>query len=51
VKRAYQAGLRHWPPAVGWRKALRDSARQAHFGGPMILGADLMTIPVGKKNR
>src|SRR5512146_251305 len=34
---------------AAWRKALRDSARQAHFHGPMLLGEDLMTIPVRKK--
>lgn len=30
----------------GWRAALRDSAKQAGFGGPMLLGADLMRIPL-----
>lgn len=31
---------------AGWRQALRASAQQAHFGGPVLLGADLMRIPV-----
>jgi ribonuclease BN (tRNA processing enzyme) len=34
---------------AGWRKALRDSARQAHFRGQMILGEDLMQIPVSRR--
>jgi ribonuclease BN (tRNA processing enzyme) len=34
---------------AGWRQALRDSARQAGFRGRMILGADLMQIPVAKR--
>jgi ribonuclease BN (tRNA processing enzyme) len=34
---------------AAWRKALRDSARAAHFHGPVILGQDLMKIPVCKK--
>jgi ribonuclease BN (tRNA processing enzyme) len=29
-----------------WRKLLRDSARKADYGGQMILGEDLMRIPV-----
>jgi ribonuclease BN (tRNA processing enzyme) len=29
-----------------WRKALHDSARTAGYPGPMILGTDLMRIPV-----
>ena len=37
-------------PAVlsdpAWRNLLRDSARQADFRGQMILGTDLMQIPV-----
>jgi len=33
----------------GWRKALRDSARKADFRGPMILGMDLMQIPVRQR--
>jgi len=28
--------------------ALRASAKQAGFGGPVLLGADLMRIPVGR---
>jgi ribonuclease BN (tRNA processing enzyme) len=37
---------------AGWRQALRDSARQAGFRGRMILGEDLMQIPVtGRKRR
>ena len=31
---------------AGWRQALRASARQARFGGEMILGEDLLQIPV-----
>ncbi len=34
---------------AGWRKALRDSARQAGFRGRMILGEDLMQIPVSRR--
>jgi ribonuclease BN (tRNA processing enzyme) len=30
----------------GWREALHDSAHSARFRGPMILGQDLMQIPV-----
>jgi ribonuclease BN (tRNA processing enzyme) len=33
----------------GWRKALRDSARQADFRGPVILGMDLMQLPVRRR--
>jgi ribonuclease BN (tRNA processing enzyme) len=37
-------------PAVvsdaAWRKSLRDSARQAGYQGKMILGTDLMRVPV-----
>jgi ribonuclease BN (tRNA processing enzyme) len=33
----------------GWRAALRASAKQAGFGGPMLLGADLMRIPVRRR--
>ncbi|MER5754253.1 MBL fold metallo-hydrolase [Streptomyces sp. NPDC002088] len=29
-----------------WRRLLRDSARQADYGGRMVLGADLMRLPV-----
>ena len=29
-----------------WRALLRDSARQAHYGGAMVLGQDLMHLPV-----
>jgi ribonuclease BN (tRNA processing enzyme) len=36
---------------AGWRAALRDSARKAHFHGPMILGEDLMKIPVRRAKR
>jgi ribonuclease BN (tRNA processing enzyme) len=36
---------------AGWRQALRDSARKAHFHGPMILGEDLMKIPVRRGRR
>lgn len=35
----------------GWRQALRDSAREARFHGPMILGEDLMKIPVRRGRR
>lgn len=34
---------------AGWRQALRASARQAHFGGEMILGEDLLQIPVRRR--
>jgi ribonuclease BN (tRNA processing enzyme) len=34
---------------AGWRQALRSSARQAHFGGEMILGEDLLQIPVPRR--
>jgi ribonuclease BN (tRNA processing enzyme) len=34
---------------AGWRQALRASARQAHFGGEMILGEDLLQIPVPRR--
>lgn len=34
---------------AGWRRALRDSRRQAGFGGPMLLGQDLMRIPVRRR--
>lgn len=30
----------------GWRQALRASAQKADFTGPMILGMDLMRIPI-----
>lgn len=33
-----------------WRRLLRDSARRADFGGRMILGEDLMRVPVGRSN-
>ena len=36
---------------AGWRQALRDSARKARFRGPMILGEDLMKIPVRRGRR
>ena len=32
-----------------WREALRDSARQGDFHGQMILGMDLMRIPVRQR--
>jgi hypothetical protein len=31
---------------AAWRDALRDSARQGDFHGQVILGMDLMRIPV-----
>jgi ribonuclease BN (tRNA processing enzyme) len=34
---------------AGWRKALRASARQAQFGGRMILGEDLMQLAVPRR--
>lgn len=33
-----------------WRRLLRDSARRADFGGRMILGEDLMRVPVGRSS-
>ena len=33
----------------GWRHALNDSARRARFRGRMILGEDLMRIPVSRR--
>ncbi len=33
-------------PDAGWRRALASSARSARYPGPMILGQDLMRIPV-----
>lgn len=32
---------------AAWRKMLRSSARRAGFGGDMVLGTDLLRIPVG----
>jgi ribonuclease BN (tRNA processing enzyme) len=32
-----------------WRNALRDSARTAGYPGPMILGTDLMRVPVPRR--
>lgn len=32
-----------------WRRLLRDSARRADFGGPMVLGADLLRLPVRRR--
>ncbi|WP_416956904.1 MBL fold metallo-hydrolase [Streptomyces sp. Agncl-13] len=32
-----------------WRRLLRDSARTAGFGGPMVLGADLLCLPVRRR--
>jgi ribonuclease BN (tRNA processing enzyme) len=34
---------------AAWRHALRDSARQGDFHGQMILGTDLMRIPVRRR--
>ncbi|MFJ9626263.1 MBL fold metallo-hydrolase [Streptomyces sp. NPDC101175] len=33
-------------PDATWRRLLRDSARRADYGGPMVLGADLLHLPV-----
>ncbi|MGW7540462.1 MBL fold metallo-hydrolase [Streptomyces sp. NPDC054770] len=33
-----------------WRRLLRGSARRADFGGRMVLGEDLMRVPVGRKS-
>jgi ribonuclease BN (tRNA processing enzyme) len=32
-----------------WRRLLRDSARRADFGGRMVLGADLLHLPVRRR--
>jgi ribonuclease BN (tRNA processing enzyme) len=32
-----------------WRSLLRDSARTAGFGGPMMLGTDLLNLPVRRR--
>ncbi|WP_405974977.1 MBL fold metallo-hydrolase [Streptomyces sp. NBC_00988] len=32
-----------------WRRLLRDSARRADFGGSMVLGADLLRLPVRRR--
>ncbi|WP_427924129.1 MBL fold metallo-hydrolase [Streptomyces sp. cg40] len=32
-----------------WRRLLRDSARRADFGGPMVLGTDLLRLPVRRR--
>ncbi|MFI6617357.1 MBL fold metallo-hydrolase [Streptomyces sp. NPDC050528] len=32
-----------------WRSLLRDSARAAGFGGPMMLGTDLLNLPVRRR--
>ncbi|MET7569436.1 MBL fold metallo-hydrolase [Streptomyces sp. NPDC005492] len=32
-----------------WRRLLRDSARRAGFGGSMVLGTDLLQVPVRKR--
>ena len=32
-----------------WRRLLRDSARTAGFGGPMVLGTDLLRLPVRRR--
>jgi len=31
------------------RRHLRQSARQADFGGDMVLGTDLLRVPVGRR--
>jgi hypothetical protein len=36
---------------AAWRTLLRDSARAADFRGQMILGEDLMRIPVPVRAR
>ncbi|MEU6256729.1 MBL fold metallo-hydrolase [Streptomyces sp. NPDC047043] len=39
------------PAAVSdatWRRLLRDSARRSGYGGRMLLGADLLHVPVGR---
>ncbi|WP_234468225.1 MULTISPECIES: hypothetical protein [unclassified Streptomyces] len=36
-------------PDASWRRLLRDSARRADFGGPMVLGADLLRLPVRRR--
>jgi ribonuclease BN (tRNA processing enzyme) len=50
VKALVATHLTPGDPAVvsdaAWRKLMRDSARQAGYLGKMILGADLMSIPV-----
>ncbi|WP_406005454.1 MBL fold metallo-hydrolase [Streptomyces sp. NBC_00637] len=39
-------------PDATWRRLLRDSAHRADYGGSMILGADLMRVPVRRgRNR
>nr|WP_240982399.1 MBL fold metallo-hydrolase [Streptomyces sp. S3(2020)] len=41
------------PAAVSdatWRRLLRDSARRSGYGGRMLLGADLMRVPVRRAN-
>lgn len=32
-----------------WRSLLRDSARAGDFGGPMVLGTDLLHLPVRRR--
>jgi len=36
-------------PDATWRRLLRDSARRAGFGGPTVLGADLLRLPVRRR--
>ncbi|MGW0831561.1 hypothetical protein [Streptomyces prunicolor] len=33
-----------------WRRLLRDSARRADFGGRMVLGQDLLRVPVSRRS-
>ncbi|MBK3573094.1 MBL fold metallo-hydrolase [Streptomyces sp. MBT65] len=33
-----------------WRRLLRNSARRADFGGRMVLGQDLLHVPVGRRS-
>lgn len=35
---------------AAWKRALHDSARQGHFRGPVILGEDLMQMPVTRRH-
>jgi ribonuclease BN (tRNA processing enzyme) len=53
VKTLVASHLGPGDPAIlsdaGWRQALRDSAHQADFRGGMILGEDLMQIPVTQR--
>ncbi|MFJ8058161.1 MBL fold metallo-hydrolase [Streptomyces sp. NPDC096142] len=36
-------------PDATWRRLLHDSARRADFGGPTVLGTDLMRLPVRRR--